>query len=154
MAIPTNVLTSTAVAANVRLAISTANSSGNDPARHQLRLAPYDSAYDSRYDSKVTSIEYAAQPPNYQRPSTIKSIRTTTISPNPFIGFSLNSLLFGQQGRLPSKPTINKKAKTTINMAFDLGSHSPCMATDPNILLSPRGLGPYGDSPSFARTFT
>lgn len=118
MAIPTKVLRSTAVEANVRLAISIENSSENDPARHRLRPAPYDSAYDSRHNSKVTSIEYAAQPPNYQRPSTIKSIRTTTIRPNPVIGFSLNSLLLGQQGRLPNKPTINRKAKTTINMAF------------------------------------
>jgi hypothetical protein len=51
------------------------------------------------------------------RPNTIKSIRTTTISPNPVIGFSLNSLLFGQRGRLPSSATMKRKAKTTISMA-------------------------------------
>lgn len=109
-AITTKDVNNMAVVANVRLAINMLESRGNFLARHKFQ-----GALRSHPSLKRTPRALAGH-----LPRTIKSISTTTMSPKPVIGFSLNSLLFGQRGRLPSSATIKRKAKTTVSMVIAL----------------------------------
>src|SRR5580658_1938052 len=112
-AMATKAVTSTVAAAKVRLAISISNSRASSKRDNKFARGLTDQLFtsDGRGPRVLTG----------HLPSTIKSISTTTINPNPVIGFSLNSLLFGQRGRLPSSATIKRKAKTTVSIPIALG---------------------------------
>lgn len=146
--VPTAITTKEAnnmvVVANVRLAISMSDSRGNFLAQHK---------FEAPYKAILSFNACTPRVPARHLPSTIKSISTTTISPKPVIGFSLNSLLFGQRGRLPSSATIKRKAKTTVSIVIAL-SQKAVYNKNTNILLSRHYLLPYGESPSLIYSFT